>query len=72
MRLLTLLAGLAIACTATAASSKKCQSFTLTSKATACMNDFGGCVVGKCVDKVLWLECTCPDDHPHVKCSADC
>ncbi|KAG7423461.1 hypothetical protein Forpi1262_v015360 [Fusarium oxysporum f. sp. raphani] len=72
MHLSPLLAGLFAASLVAADSTKKCQPFTLTSKSTGCVNDWGGCVMGKCKDKFFYLKCTCPDDHPHVKCGWDC
>ncbi|RYC77685.1 hypothetical protein BFJ63_vAg19442 [Fusarium oxysporum f. sp. narcissi] len=72
MHLAPLLAGLFAAALVAADSTKKCQPFTFTSKSTGCLNDSNGCVMGKCKDKFIYLECTCPDDYPHVKCGTGC
>ncbi|KAF0326659.1 hypothetical protein GQ607_005999 [Colletotrichum asianum] len=71
MKLSLILSGLYAAGFVTAIT-KTCQPFTLNSKATACTNDAGACIMGSCKDRFLWLRCTCPDDHPHVGCTSTC
>lgn len=59
-----------VAQTAVAESVKNCQPFSL--NRVGCVNDIGGCQQRDCDDQIWRLQCTCPDDYPHVKCGFKC
>ncbi|KAK2006314.1 hypothetical protein LZ32DRAFT_102765 [Colletotrichum eremochloae] len=54
------------------AETKNCQPFNFNQHSTACTNDAGECITGTCKSRLLFIRCTCPDDHPHVGCGAKC